>query len=620
MSDERAKNLKKLVSDFKKRVGETQKRSKNNIAMPDNFISETQKLASDIEEICAEMSKDQNEFVREAEGMKKEYEKLHAEYLALQREPYYFSHFIRFVRSVEIGGKYFPLIEVDSGGQRSQMLIVNEKVNPSELKYGQKLIRIRPLMGVEHIIDKTDEFPSVGEEAFIEEVLIADEEAPRVSVRLKEIGDKSVLRVCGRVDPSRLTAGAKVLVDTRISMVVDVLTDAEAKNKFKAIVPDVKLDDIGGLERIIEEIREDFVWPAMYPELFTKMRVPETKSLLLVGPPGCGKTMIGKSIAHLMAEEAEKKYGLQATPYFVYVKVSDILHWFLGMSEHKVNEYVEDAEKLASPQSPVVIFIDEFDALGRVRGSGISSDFGDTLGPQFNEAFEKLASLKNVTLVLASNRPDLIDPAIIRAGRIYRQIYVPRPGVDGAKAILAKYLQPDMVHPRYVVDVYTPTDRQGRPRRDTAGDIIRSQFKSDRAKVVEYLIEKTANRMFDKQNPANEFIRIKYEGEAKSVLRYGNFVNGAMIKNVVERAAMLSIGDHIKRGAEPGIELSHLYAALEQVFSELRLRFKQRGRGWYDWLAIEGYADKNIDPESLPEVVERGLTKKSDGDEEAELY
>src|SRR5215468_1523253 len=270
-------------------------------------------------------------------------------------------------------------------------------------------------------------------------------------------------------------------------------------------IPDVTYDDIGGLGDQIGILRDSVELPYIYPEVFAEHKLSPPKGILLYGPPGCGKTLIAKAVANSLAKSIEKRTGKETTPYFLNVKGPELLNKYVGETEHKLREVFKKARDKASENVPVVIFFDEMDSLFRMRGSGISSDMEATVVAQFLSEIDGVESLNNVIVIGASNRQDLIDPAVLRPGRLDLKIKVNRPDANAAREIFAKYLTKDL-----------PFHRSTEER-----------YGSDPVKIVEGMIADTIDRMYT-TNEDNKFLEVTYAKGEREIFYFKDFASGAM--------------------------------------------------------------------------------------------
>src|SRR5213079_289600 len=261
------------------------------------------------------------------------------------------------------------------------------------------------------------------------------------------VGRADEERVCEMVDElldGPLRSGHTVLMDSRSGLLLEKLPRPEVEELVLEEVPDIAYDDVGGLDSQIEQITDAVELPFVHRELFVEYKLPAPKGILLYGPPGCGKTLIAKAVANSISKKLAHLTGKEMRSYFLHVKGPELLNKYVGESERQVREVFKKAKEKAEDGNPVIVFFDEMDALFRTRGSGISSDVESTIVPQFLSEIDGVESLKNVIVIGASNRQDLIDPAVLRPGRLDVKIKIDRPDKAAAKDIFSKYLTPDL--------------------------------------------------------------------------------------------------------------------------------------------------------------------------------
>lgn len=358
-------------------------------------------------------------------------------------------------------------------------------------------------------------------------------------------GDEEV--VCTLVEPlldHRFRPGDRVLIDSRSSLVLDVLPRPEVDELSLEEVPDVSYSDIGGLDNQIEAIQDAVELPFVHHELYREHDLQPPKGVLLYGPPGCGKTLIAKAIARSLAHRVAQTTGTEVPrSYFINIKGPELLNKYVGETERKIRLIFERAREKAADGSPVVVFFDEMDSLFRTRGTGISSDIESTIVPQLLAEIDGVEGLRNVLVVGASNREDLIDPAILRPGRLDVKIKIERPDRKAATAIFAKYMH----------------DQLPISSSELSGGV-------DRQSAVAQMIEAAVERMYALDD-ANRFLEVRYQNGDRDVLYFKDFSSGAMIENIVRRAKQRAIKRQIASG-EPGICTEDLVASVAQEFRE----------------------------------------------------
>jgi proteasome-associated ATPase len=359
-------------------------------------------------------------------------------------------------------------------------------------------------------------------------------------------GDEEyVAHMAGGLLDTAVRAGDSVLFDPRSNVATELLPKEQVEELVLEEIPDVSYEDIGGLEGQIDAIRDAVELPFLYAELFAEHQLEAPKGVLLYGPPGCGKTLIAKAVAKSLAEKVAERTGRQdARSYFLNVKGPELLNKYVGETERQIREIFQRAKERSEEGLPVIVFFDEMDSIFRTRGSGISSDVESTIVPQLLSELDGVETLKNVIVIGASNREDLIDPAILRPGRLDVKIKIERPDAPQARDIMAKYLHPVVpIHPDEVA-------RYG-------GDAEQACFR---------MIEKTVEQMYEPSD-RNRFLEVTYASGDKEILYFKDFNSGAMIENIVRRAKKDAIKRFLSKG-EKGIRTEDLLTAIRDEFKE----------------------------------------------------
>ncbi len=378
-------------------------------------------------------------------------------------------------------------------------------------------------------------------------------------VTLKELMDDGVRAiVVGRADDERvvelaekligqkLRAGDTILMDPRTGLLLERLPRPEVEELVLEEVPDVSYADVGGLDSQIEAITDAVELPFIHRALFEEYKLPAPKGILLYGPPGCGKTLIAKAVANSLAHKVSEVTGdKNARSYFLNIKGPELLNKYVGETERQIRLVFQRAREKSEEGWPVIVFFDEMDSLFRTRGTGISSDMEATIVPQLLAEIDGVETLKNVIVIGASNREDLIDPAILRPGRLDVKIKIERPNQQAAAQIFSRYLVADL-----------PLD---------AGEVD-SLGGGDPQKAVEVMIERTVAEMY-MDDDANRFLEVTYQNGDKEILYYKDFSSGAMIENIVRRAKKLAIKRRIA-GNSKGIRTSDLLESIKQEYKE----------------------------------------------------
>jgi proteasome-associated ATPase len=410
--------------------------------------------------------------------------------------------------------------------------------------------------------DLADDAISRGSEVVLNESLnVVMARAGEVSgevVTLKELLEDRRALIVGRADEERvvelsdaladvhLRAGDSVLVDSRSGLVLERLPRPEVEELILEEVPDISYADVGGLDTQIEQITDAVELPFMHRKLFEQYRLPAPKGILLYGPPGCGKTLIAKAVANSLSKKVSEVTGKPAArSYFLNIKGPELLNKYVGETERQIRLVFQRAREKSEEGVPVIVFFDEMDSLFRTRGTGISSDMESTIVPQLLAEIDGVETLKNVIVIGASNREDLIDPAILRPGRLDVKIKIERPNEEAATQIFTRYLEVDL---------------------PLAADEVAGIGGGDPAKAVQAMIERTVEVMY-RADDANRFLEVTYQNGDKEVMYFKDFASGAMIENIVRRAKKLAI-KRLIAGGEPGIGTADLLASIAQEYKE----------------------------------------------------
>ncbi|CAN5806862.1 proteasome ATPase [soil metagenome] len=420
-------------------------------------------------------------------------------------------------------------------GNRKLRVAAQPNIEVKQLQIGQEIL----LNEAFNIIDVRD-FEQAGDVIRVRETM-AD---GRVVV-IARADEESVLSRADAMKDTFLRAGDYVRIDNKTRLILEKMERPEVEELVLEEVPDITYADVGGLADQIEQIRDTVELPYLHRDLFREYELEPPKGILLYGPPGCGKTLIAKAVANSLAKKVSERTGSpDVRSYFLNIKGPELLNKWVGETERQIRLIFQRAKEKSDEGVPVIVFFDEMDSLFRTRGTGISSDVESTIVPQLLSELDGVEALKNVVVIGASNREDLIDPAILRPGRLDVKIKINRPEPEAAREIFSIYL-----------GSHTPLAEDGV-----------NQFDGDREAFVRHMIEVTVAAMYS-EDDENRFLEVTYAGGDREVLFFKDFASGAMIENIVRRAKK----DAIKRqiaGGDPGVAESDLVAAIKQEFRE----------------------------------------------------
>jgi proteasome-associated ATPase len=393
--------------------------------------------------------------------------------------------------------------------------------------------------------------------------------------------EERVVELADHLRDEKIRAGDTMLMDTRSGLLLEKLPRPEVEELVLEEVPDISYSDVGGLDEQIEMITDAVELPFVHQHLFAEYQLPAPKGILLYGPPGCGKTLIAKAVANSLAKKvAEVSGDGQARSYFLNIKGPELLNKYVGETERQIRLVFQRAREKSEEGWPVIVFFDEMDSLFRTRGTGISSDIESTIVPQLLTEIDGVETLKNVIVIGASNREDLIDPAILRPGRLDVKIKINRPNEMAAAQIFGRYLSPDLP-----LDAAEVTSLGG----------------GDPHKATQAMIEDTVAEMY-RDDELNQFLEVTYQNGDKEVMYFKDFSSGAMIENIVRRAKKLAI-KRVIDGSGKGIRTQDLIDSIHQEFKEHEDLPNTTNPD--DWAKISGKKGERI-------VYVRTLIKKHD--------
>ena len=425
-------------------------------------------------------------------------------------------------------------IDVFTGGRKLRVN-VSPTVDLDTLRRGQEVM-LNEALNVVAALD----YEEVGEVVMFKE-LLADGDRALVIANADE---ERVVRLAEPLRGDTIRAGDSLLLDSRAGYVYEKVPKSEVEELVLEEVPDIAYESIGGLGTQIEAIRDAVELPYLHPELFKEHELKPPKGVLLYGPPGCGKTLIAKAVANSLAKKVSERTGQEGKSYFLNIKGPELLNKYVGETERHIRLVFQRAREKASGGTPVIVFFDEMDSLFRTRGSGVSSDVENTIVPQLLSEIDGVELLENVLVIGASNREDMIDPAILRPGRLDVKIKIERPDAESARDIFSKYLTTSL--PLHADDV--------------------AEFGGDRDATVAGMIQATVERMYT-ETEENRFLEVTYANGDKEVLYFKDFNSGAMIQNIVDRAKKMAIKDFLDHD-QHGLRVSHLLQACVDEFKE----------------------------------------------------
>ncbi len=425
-------------------------------------------------------------------------------------------------------------VDVFTGGRKLRVN-VSPAVDKATLRRGQEVI-LNEAMNVVLAL----EFEQTGEVVSLKEILADGERA----LVMGNADEERVVRLAEPLIGLKIRPGDSLLLDSRSGYVYERVPKSEVEELVLEEVPDIDYESIGGLRQQIESIRDAVELPYLHPEIFIEHELKPPKGVLLYGPPGCGKTMIAKAVAASLAKKVSERTGEEGRSFFLNIKGPELLNKYVGETERHIRLVFQRAREKASEGTPVIVFFDEMDSLFRTRGSGVSSDVENTIVPQLLSEIDGVEGLENVLVIGASNREDMIDPAILRPGRLDVKIKIERPDAESARDIFSKYLTANLpLH----------------------GDDL-AEWDGDRQACVNGMIQRTVERMYT-ESEDNQFLEVTYANGDKEVLYFKDFNSGAMIQNIVDRAKKMAIKDLLEH-QQRGLRIQHMLQACLDEFKE----------------------------------------------------
>ncbi len=429
--------------------------------------------------------------------------------------------------------------DVFTGG-RKMRVNVSPAVDLDSLRPGQELVLNESLTVV-----ISQGYETAGEVVMLKEILEGGDRALVIS----HADEERVVRLAEPLRQLTLRGGDSLLLEPRSGYVYERIPKAEVEELILEEVPDITYHDIGGLSAQIEQIRDAIELPYLHADLFKEHQLRPPKGVLLYGPPGCGKTLIAKAVANSLAKQVAARTAqlgrqTEGKSFFLNIKGPELLNKYVGETERHIRLVFQRAREKASEGMPVIVFFDEMDSIFRTRGSGVSSDVENTIVPQLLSEIDGVEGLENVIVIGASNREDMIDPAILRPGRLDVKIKIERPDAEAAKDIFSKYVLTSLpLHP---------------------DDL--SEHEDSAEATVDAMIQRVVERMYS-ETEENRFLEVTYANGDKEVLYFKDFNSGAMIQNIVDRAKKMAIKEFLETG-QKGLRVAHLLTACVDEFSE----------------------------------------------------
>ena len=430
-------------------------------------------------------------------------------------------------------------VDVFTSGRKLRVTI-SPNVEGLELRPGQEVMLNEAMNVVE-----ARGFERAGDVVMLKELLEPVDGVTQRALVIGHTDEERVVYLADSLADQPIRAGDSLLLESRSGYVYERIPKSEVEELVLEEVPDIDYADIGGLSRQIEQIRDAVELPFLHADLFREYQLRPPKGILLYGPPGCGKTLIAKAVANSLAKKVSALKGEgQGKSYFLNIKGPELLNKYVGETERHIRLVFQRAREKTSEGTPVIVFFDEMDSIFRTRGSGVSSDVESTIVPQLLSEIDGVEGLENVIVIGASNREDMIDPAILRPGRLDVKIKIERPDAEAARDIFGKYLLPALpLHP---------------------DDL--AEHGGSREATIAGMIQRTVERMYT-EIEENRFLEVTYANGDKEVLYFKDFNSGAMLQNIVDRAKKMAIKERLETGTG-GLRVGHLMQACIDEFKE----------------------------------------------------
>jgi proteasome-associated ATPase len=425
-------------------------------------------------------------------------------------------------------------VDIFTGGRKLRVS-VSPSLELDELRRGQEVMLNEALNVVQAL-----SFERQGDVVLLKEVLEGGDRA----LVLGHTDEERVVMLADSLLDGPLRPGDSLLLESRSGYAYERIPKSEVEELVLEEVPDIDYDDIGGLRDQIEQIRDAVELPFLHKELFIEHQLRPPKGILLYGPPGCGKTLIAKAVANSLAKKVAAAGKGEGRSYFLNIKGPELLNKYVGETERHIRLVFQRAREKASEGTPVIVFFDEMDSIFRTRGSGVSSDVENTIVPQLLSEIDGVEGLENVIVIGASNREDMIDPAILRPGRLDVKIKIERPDAEAARDIFSKYVVAEL--PLHADDL---AEHGGSPEA-----------------TIGAMVQRAVERMYT-ESEDNRFLEVTYANGDKEVLYFKDFNSGAMIENIVARAKKMAIKDFLSSG-QKGLRVQHLLTACVDEFKE----------------------------------------------------